>query len=91
MERDYNLQIVKNTKSQEPINSSAWQADFSEGNLIYYKEFDAANKSVAYEFGFGLSYSTFELTHLGIEPLRPNTSRAPNERVRTIPGGNEEL
>ena len=55
-ETDYSLQIVKGTKSQESTNPDAWQADFSEGNLIDYKKFDAANKSVAYEFGFGLSY-----------------------------------
>lgn len=57
MERDYNLQIVKNTKSQESINSKVWQANSSEGNMIDYKELDASNKSITYEFGFGLSYS----------------------------------
>jgi beta-glucosidase len=57
MERDYNLQIVKNTKSQESINFKVWQANSSEGNMIDYKELDASNKSITYEFGFGLSYS----------------------------------
>jgi beta-glucosidase len=40
--------------------------DFAENNLIDYKEFDARNVSVAFEFGFGLSYTKFDICCLRI-------------------------
>jgi beta-glucosidase len=40
--------------------SEASEIDFTEGNFIDYKYFDQQNKTVGYEFGFGLSYTTFE-------------------------------
>lgn len=45
-------------------NGIAPQQDFKEGLLMDYRHFD--NKSIAprYEFGYGLSYTTFEFTNL---------------------------
>lgn len=90
-ESDYDLKIVNSTALLNSTNPNAWQDDFTEGNLIDYKEFDAANKSVAYEFGFGLSYTTFELSDIKIEAVANNTSRVPNSSAKIVPGGNEEL
>jgi beta-glucosidase len=90
-ETDYDLRIVNSTDLQESTNPNAWQDDFKEGNLIDYKEFDAANKSVAYEFGFGLSYTTFELSNLQIQSVVSSPSRVPSSSAKIIPGGNEEL
>ncbi|KAF1965925.1 avenacinase [Bimuria novae-zelandiae CBS 107.79] len=90
-ETDYTIKIVNSTELLESTNPNAWQDDFTEGNLIDYKEFDAANKSVAYEFGFGLSYTTFELSELKIHVLATNASRVPSPSAKIIPGGNEEL
>ncbi|KAL5415720.1 hypothetical protein PMIN03_002496 [Paraphaeosphaeria minitans] len=90
-EMDYDLKIVNSTELLESTNPNAWQDDFKEGNLIDYKEFDAANKSVAYEFGFGLSYTTFELSYLQIKSAVSNPSRVPSSSAKINPGGNEEL
>ncbi|KAG5962657.1 hypothetical protein E4U57_006909 [Claviceps arundinis] len=41
------------------------QSDFTE--VLDYKYFDKYNVTPRYEFGFGLSYTTFELSHLKIQ------------------------
>jgi beta-glucosidase len=90
-ETDYAKNLVNSTELLITDDPNAWQADFVEGNLIDYKEFDAANKSVAYEFGFGLSYTTFNLSNLGLNVVVANASRTPNPNASILPGGNEEL
>lgn len=65
--------------------NGAPQQDFSEGVFIDYRHFDKANSSVIYEFGHGLTYSTFKYSNLKISnsyvpPYRPTegtTSPAP--------------
>jgi hypothetical protein len=42
------------------------QDDFTEGVFIDYRAFDAQNITPIYEFGFGLSYTTFEYSNLTI-------------------------
>lgn len=42
------------------------QDDFIEGVFIDYRAFDAQNITPIYEFGFGLSYTTFEYSNLTI-------------------------
>lgn len=41
-----------------------WQSWFVEGLEIDYRYFDSHNISVRYEFGFGLSYTEFNMTSL---------------------------
>ncbi|KAI0433006.1 glycoside hydrolase superfamily [Xylaria sp. FL1042] len=59
-EEDYGFPIV-NLTSDEVTSPTAWQSNFTEGLLIDYRHFDAMNIEPLYEFGFGLSYTTFEL------------------------------
>lgn len=50
-ESDYNPDVV--------ISSTELSLNFTDGNLIDYKYFDAYNITPRYEFGYGLSYTTF--------------------------------
>lgn len=52
----------------EPNNGdNAPQIDFNEGIFIDYRAFDRKNITPIYEFGFGLSYTTFEFSNLVVE------------------------
>lgn len=55
---DYDIPVVT-----QPIDSSpsGWQVDFTEGLLVDYRHFDAHDIEPLYEFGFGLSYSSFDV------------------------------
>ncbi|KAH7141774.1 glycosyl hydrolase family 3 N terminal domain-containing protein [Dactylonectria macrodidyma] len=57
---DYNIPIVNLTKA-EVTSLTAWQAEFTEGQMIDYKHFDAASIKPLFEFGFGLSYTRFTI------------------------------
>ncbi|KAF2665030.1 hypothetical protein BT63DRAFT_434521 [Microthyrium microscopicum] len=51
----------------EPNNDAdAPQDQFSEGIFIDYRAFDRKNIQPTYEFGFGLSYTTFEYSHIQV-------------------------
>ncbi|KAK5072030.1 hypothetical protein LTR64_004192 [Lithohypha guttulata] len=55
----------------EPNNGQfgAPQQDFTEGLLIDYRAFDANNIDPIYEFGFGLSYTSFSYSNLVVTPV----------------------
>ncbi|QRV99617.1 glycoside hydrolase family 3 protein [Ceratobasidium sp. AG-Ba] len=57
---DYSAQIVYDDPSVEP------QIPYSDGLAIDYRWFDAHNIEPRYEFGFGLSYTTFEYSKLNV-------------------------
>lgn len=59
------------------------QSDFSEGVFIDYRDFDQKNITPRFEFGFGLSYTSFAYAHLNIAPT-PGVSAAYHLPNRTI-------
>ena len=65
-EADYNTDIQNSTALTLTEDANAWQQQYSEKLLIDYRYFDAANKSVLYEFGYGLSYTTFSLSSISV-------------------------
>jgi len=57
---DYGVDVLYS--SPDPIP----QITYSEGLLIDYRWFDAKNIAPRFEFGFGLSYTTFEYGYLEV-------------------------
>lgn len=67
------------------------QSDFSEGLYIDYKQFDADGREPRYEFGFGLSYTTFGYSDLRVRRAgRKAPERLPAD-LPVVPGGNPAL
>ncbi|TVY47638.1 Beta-glucosidase [Lachnellula occidentalis] len=67
----------------EPNNGNgAPQSDFTEGVFIDYRGFDKSNSTPIYEFGYGLSYTTFNYSNLVIKSA--NVSKY-NPTVGTTP------
>ncbi|KAJ3962880.1 hypothetical protein N0V92_000316 [Colletotrichum tropicale] len=88
---DTNIPVVNLTEA-EISTPEAWQADFTEGLYIDYRHLDATSIDPLYEFGFGLSYTTFELhPSLKIKQLVQSVSAAPDPFTPNTPGGNPEL
>ncbi|KAL2075129.1 hypothetical protein VTL71DRAFT_71 [Oculimacula yallundae] len=87
---DYNGLPTTAVNSTDP---DAWQAYFEEKLEIDYRYFDAQNMSVRFPFGFGLSYTEFELADLAIASSSGDNAtvspRAPAQT--TTPGGNPAL
>ncbi|KAB5535125.1 beta-glucosidase [Coniochaeta sp. 2T2.1] len=50
------------------------QSNFSEGTLVDYRHFDAGNITPRFEFGFGLSYTSFEYSNLVITKTNSSSS-----------------
>jgi beta-glucosidase len=72
--KDYGTDILYNDNDDGGVP----QLNFQEGNIIDYRAFDLHNKTPTYEFGFGLSYTTFaysdlEIVNLNASAYVPNT------------------
>ncbi|WQF85900.1 Putative glycoside hydrolase, family 3, glycoside hydrolase family 3 domain, immunoglobulin [Colletotrichum destructivum] len=89
--KDTDIPIVNLTEA-EVTSPTAWQANFTEGLLIDYRQLDANDIDPLYEFGFGLSYTTFDLeSSLKVEQLVDSVAAAPDPSTPNAPGGNPEL
>ena len=67
------------------------QQNFSEGLYIDYRYFDKHGIEPRFEFGFGLSYTTFEYDNLKVTTLESNASAFPNPDTAIVQGGHPEL
>lgn len=68
------------------------QDNFTEGVYIDYRAFDRDGIEPRFEFGFGLSYTTFEYGDLAIAPLEiANKGEYPDPEIAIIQGGHPEL
>lgn len=65
-------------------NAAIPQQSFTEGLYIDYRHFDKHATTPRYEFGFGLSYTTFELSDLRLTTLKPK-SALPDPRLQGLP------
>jgi beta-glucosidase len=51
-----------------PVPSSDGTIDYGEGLAVGYRRFDALGRDPLFEFGFGLSYTTFAYSELALDP-----------------------
>ncbi|KAI9887887.1 MAG: hypothetical protein M1823_000275 [Watsoniomyces obsoletus] len=61
------------------------QQDFNDGLYIDYRHFDKFGVEPRYEFGYGLSYTTFELTSISATLTRPKTALPSSRPVGLTP------
>lgn len=61
---DYGVEVLMTPNNGE---FGAPQVDFTEGVFIDYRHFDQYNITPVYEFGFGLSYTTFNYSNLQVK------------------------
>ncbi|KAJ5245992.1 hypothetical protein N7468_000975 [Penicillium chermesinum] len=57
------------------------QSDFNEGVFIDYRHFDAHNITPRYEFGFGLSYTTFGFSDVQVSCLESGLDTYPSGHI----------
>ncbi|KFY73666.1 hypothetical protein V499_06258 [Pseudogymnoascus sp. VKM F-103] len=87
-ESDYDIPVT-NLSSVTAVDE--WQADFTEGLMIDYRHFDSKNITPLYEFGYGLSYTTFSLSSFSVSKLVKNPPAIPDASKAILPGGNPDL
>lgn len=81
---DYGPDIVN---SAESYAADGWQSNFYEGQLIDYRHFDAEDIEPLYEFGFGLSYTSFDMSDALEVKVTANLSALADESQGIEPGG----
>ncbi|KAK4247230.1 hypothetical protein C7999DRAFT_32312 [Corynascus novoguineensis] len=67
------------------------QSNFTEGMFLDYRHFDARNITPRYEFGFGLSYTTFSYDNLVVEKVGSAGQFGEYPTGRVVEGGQEDL
>jgi len=70
---DYPADVLYETNVQ---NNLAPQITYSEALNIDYRHFDSANIAPRFEFGFGMSYTSFTYSGLSIQTSHPKSKRS---------------
>jgi beta-glucosidase len=89
--------IAKNESDYNVLNSSASadyfpQSNFTEGLYIDYRAFDRDGIEPRFEFGYGLSYTTFEYSSLEVELTQgADVSALPDSSIPIVQGGHPQL
>lgn len=78
---DYGTDILYDANN----GGEAPQIDFTEGVMIDYRYFDKYDTSVIYEFGYGLSYTTFEYSNLQVTKSCPGPYTPTNGTTAAAP------
>ena len=91
-EKDYAFADITNSSALlHTHDRNAWQSDFKERLLIDYRWFDYFNEDVQYEFGYGLSYTTFSMNDVSVQRLGAGELSALPAAEAIVPGGNPAL
>ncbi|KAI9644916.1 hypothetical protein NHQ30_006950 [Ciborinia camelliae] len=83
--------IAKNESDYNVAICQTYVCNFTEGNYIDYKYFDAYNVTPRFEFGFGLSYTHFSYSKLEIQTLDSAALASPYPTGKLAVGGKEDL
>jgi beta-glucosidase len=81
---------LQNATSPDGIYALFPQSDFTEGVYIDYRAFDAKNITPRFEFGFGLSYTTFDYADLSVG-LADGADFSSHPSKPIVQGGHEDL
>ncbi|KAI1850299.1 hypothetical protein JX266_004157 [Neoarthrinium moseri] len=77
-ESDYSVYHVC---AQASPNDTDPQCDYTEGVYVDYRHFDAKNITPRYEFGYGLSYTSFDYSRLAINSSRLDAGLGPQSDI----------
>ncbi|KAK4034854.1 putative beta-glucosidase M [Parachaetomium inaequale] len=91
-EADYGANLLNSTVSFDPNPDQ----DFTEGLFIDYRHFDRHQITPQFEFGFGLSYTTFAYANFSVsvsavQHNATNLAEFPDDNVRVVQGGHPAL
>ncbi|TQV92884.1 glycosyl hydrolase [Cordyceps javanica] len=67
------------------------QSNFTEGVYTDYRHFDKESITPRFEFGFGLSYTTFSLSNVAVRRVDGGNTRDEHPTGAVIPGGPADL
>ncbi|KKY16558.1 putative beta-glucosidase 1 [Phaeomoniella chlamydospora] len=85
-------QIDYGTLLNSTISFDAFPQDnFTEGLYIDYRSFDKRNVEPRFEFGFGLSYTTFRYSKVHVVSTNYSTSSLPDPNISIKQGGHPDL
>lgn len=87
-ESDY---AVLNPSKPEGAFVNFPQSNFTEGVYVDYRHFDKNDITPRYEFGYGLSYTSFNLSNAQVQHVEGGNTKDEYPTGEVIPGGHADL